>query len=174
VTTKLLHRIARLRVTLGFLFGLAALWLARPTTRSLAIGAAFAVFGEAFRVWAAGHLEKGREVTSSGPYAFTRHPLYVGSSLIGVGFAIASASVVVGIMVVAYLGVTLTAAVRTEEAHLTEKFGQKYPAYRDGRTTDVRRTFSFERVMRNREYRALAGLAIGMAVLAWKAGIVLS
>jgi protein-S-isoprenylcysteine O-methyltransferase Ste14 len=169
-----LQRIARLRVTLGFLLGLAALWLARPTPSSLAIGAAFAIFGEACRVWAAGHLEKGREVTSSGPYAFTRHPLYVGSSLIGVGFAIASGSLVVGVMVVAYLGVTLTAAVRTEEAHLTEKFGHEYPAYRDGRTTDVRRTFSVERVMRNREYRALAGLAIAMAVLAWKAGIVLS
>jgi steroid 5-alpha reductase family enzyme len=173
-TAEVLRRIARLRVTLGFPCGLAALWLARPTPQSLAIGAAFALFGEAFRVWAAGHLEKAREVTSSGPYAFTRHPLYIGSSLIGVGFALGSASLVVGIMVVVYLAVTLTAAVRTEEAHLTEKFGHAYAAYRDGRTPDVRRTFTFERAMRNREYRALIGLGVGMAVLAWKAGIVFS
>ncbi len=77
------------------------------------------------RVWAAGHLEKGREVTTSGPYAFTRHPLYVGSSIIGIGLAIACAQPVVAVLVLAYLAITLTAAIRTEEAHLTEKFGER-------------------------------------------------
>ena len=67
------------------------LWLARPTSRSLAIGGAMALVGEALRIWAAGHLEKGREVTRSGPYRLTRHPLYLGSAIIGVGVAIAAA-----------------------------------------------------------------------------------
>ena len=145
------------------------LWLAHPTARSLAIGAVVAVIGETVRVWAAGHLEKGREVTRSGPYGFTRHPLYLGSSLIGIGLAIASASLVVAVLVLTYLAITLTAAIRTEEAHLTDKFGGAYPAYREGRGVVDRRGFSFARAMRNREYRAILGLLFVMVVLAWKA-----
>jgi protein-S-isoprenylcysteine O-methyltransferase Ste14 len=164
----LLRRIARLRVTIGFIASIVVLWLAEPTARSLAIGAVVAAAGEAVRVWAAGHLDKGREVTMTGPYAFTRHPLYLGSSLIGVGFAIASASVIAAALVLGYLAVTLTAAIRTEEAHLTEKFGGAYPAYRDGRAAAERRRFSPARVMRNREYRALLGLAFVLIVLALK------
>lgn len=166
---SLLRRIARLRVTIGFVSGVFAVWLARPTARSLAAGAAVAIAGEAVRVWAAGHLEKGREVTSSGPYAFTRHPLYFGSTLVGIGLAIASASAIVPVLVLAYLAITLTAAIRTEEAHLTEKFGDAYPAYRDGKAAGERRRFSAARALRNREYRAVLGLVLVLAVLAWKA-----
>jgi protein-S-isoprenylcysteine O-methyltransferase Ste14 len=163
-----LRRIARLRVTIGFISGFVVLWLAEPTIRSLEIGAIVAAAGEAVRVWAAGYLEKGREVTMTGPYAFTRHPLYLGSSLIGIGLAIASADVAAAVLVLAYLGITLTAAIRTEEAHLTEKFGAAYPAYRDGRAAGERRHFSAARVMRNREYRALLGLVFVLIVLGWK------
>ena len=165
----LLQRIARLRVSLGFGASFIAIWLARPTDRTLAAGAAVAIAGEAMRVWAAGHLEKGREVTTSGPYAFTRHPLYLGSTLIGIGLAIASASWVVAALVIGYLGLTLTAAIRTEEAHLTEKFGAAYPDYRGGRHGGERRVFSLDRALRNREYRAVAGLTVVLAVLMWKA-----
>jgi protein-S-isoprenylcysteine O-methyltransferase Ste14 len=164
----LLARIARLRVPLGFLFAAVALWLARPTPRSLQVGLAIALAGEAIRLWAAGHLEKGREVTASGPYAFTRHPLYAGSTVMGIGLAVAAGSLAVGGLIAAYLAVTLTAAIRTEERHLTEKFGDRYPEYRDGRVKVARR-FSLERVMRNREYRAVLGLVIGFALLWWKA-----
>jgi protein-S-isoprenylcysteine O-methyltransferase Ste14 len=166
----LLERIARLRVTIGFVSSVFAVWLARPTARSLGAGAAVAIGGEAIRVWTAGHLEKGREVTTSGPYAFTRHPLYLGSTLIGIGLAIASASANVSVLVLAYLAITLTAAIRTEEAHLTEKFGSAYPAYREGRAAGERRRFSAARALRNREYRAVLGLAVMLAVLAWKVG----
>jgi protein-S-isoprenylcysteine O-methyltransferase Ste14 len=164
----MLKRVARLRVPLGFVFGALVLGLARPTPRSVAVGAAIAVLGELVRIWAAGHLDKGREVTSSGPYALTRHPLYLGSTIIGVGLAVGAASMLVAVIVVAYLAVTLTAAIRTEEAHLTEKFGAAYPAYRAGRMS-VARPFSIERVMRNREYRAAIGVLIVLAVLWLKA-----
>lgn len=161
--------IARRRVTAGFLVGALTLWLARPTPRMFGIGAAVALAGEAIRIWAAGYLEKGREVTSSGPYAFTRHPLYVGSSLIAAGLAIASARVAVACIVAAYFAVTITAAVLTEEAELTDRHGPAYAAYRDGRAPSVARRFSLARAMRNREYRALVGLGAGLAVLAWRA-----
>ncbi len=165
----MMRRLARLRVPLGFAFGLLALWLARPTPASLAIGGIVAGVGELFRLWAAGHLEKGREVTSSGPYSFTRHPLYLGSTVMGIGLAIAGSSLAVAVIVVVYLGVTLTAAMRSEEAHLTEKFGAAYPEYRSGRLETAARPFSLPRAMKNREYRAVIGLAIAFAVLAVKA-----
>jgi protein-S-isoprenylcysteine O-methyltransferase Ste14 len=161
-----LRRIARLRVPIGFLSGLMVLWLARPTWNTLTIGAIVAAIGEAVRIWAAGHLEKGREVTVSGPYALTRHPLYVGSIIIGIGLAIAGGNIVVAVLVLAYLAITLTAAIRTEEAHLTEKFGAAYPEYRAGRSAAASRTFSLTRAMRNREYRAIIGLLLAIALLA--------
>jgi protein-S-isoprenylcysteine O-methyltransferase Ste14 len=162
------HWLARRRVAAGFLAGVAAFWLAQPTPQSLLIGALVAGAGEAVRIWAAGHLEKGREVTTSGPYRWTRHPLYVGSTIIGIGLAIASASLVVALLVLAYLGLTLSAAIATEEAHLTRKFGAAYPAYREGRTSQPARRFSTARAVRNREYRAVIGLFSALAVLAWK------
>jgi protein-S-isoprenylcysteine O-methyltransferase Ste14 len=165
----MLKFLARRRVAIGFATAVAAIWLATPTPRSLAVGAAVAVVGEAIRIWAAGHLEKGREVTVSGPYRLTRHPLYAGSTIIGIGFAIVSASVVVGVLVLAYLGITLSAAIATEEAHLTQKFGSAYPAYREGHAPEVTRRFSLARAMRNREHRAMIGMAAALALLTLKA-----
>jgi protein-S-isoprenylcysteine O-methyltransferase Ste14 len=165
---EIVRRLARLRVPLGYVLGVAAFWLTQPTANSLSAGAIVALAGEAIRIWAAGHLEKGREVTTSGPYAFTRHPLYLGSSIMGAGFAIAGHSVVVAVVVVAYLGITVGAAIRSEEAHLTEKFGAHYPAYRDGVAPPGSRSFSLERAVRNREYRAMAGVMAVFALLAAK------
>jgi hypothetical protein len=161
-------RLARWRVPIGYALAIVVFWLADPTPLSLAIGGVIAAAGEELRIWAAGHLEKGREVTTSGPYAFTRHPLYVGSSVMGAGFAVASASVAVAVIVAVYLVTTVTAAIRSEEAHLTDKFGERYPAYRQGAGPSEPREFSFSRAMRNREYRALAGVLLTFALLAAK------
>jgi hypothetical protein len=99
----------------------------------------------------------------------TRHPLYLGSAIIGAGFAVASASVAAAAVVLGYLVVTLTAAMRGEEAHLTEKFGDAYPDYREGRVPAGRRRFSLARAVINREHRAVAGLAVMLALLWLKA-----
>jgi protein-S-isoprenylcysteine O-methyltransferase Ste14 len=165
----IIELISRRRVTASFVLSVFVLWLANPTPRSLTIGALVATIGEGIRLWAAGHLEKGREVTASGPYAFTRHPLYLGSAIIGAGMAVASANLVAASVVVVFLAISLGAAIRTEEAHLTEKFGHQYPAYRAGHTPMVARRFSLARAIRNREYRAVAGLVVVLALLAWKA-----
>jgi protein-S-isoprenylcysteine O-methyltransferase Ste14 len=165
---ELMRTLARYRVRIGFAAAIVAVWLADPTPRSLAAGAVVACAGEALRIWAAGHLEKGREVTASGPYRITRQPLNQGSTLIGIGFAIAAAQIVAAAIVLIYLAITLTSAIRSEEAHLTEKFGPAYPEYRDGRVTAPPRRFSAARAIRNREHRALAGLVLMLALLAWK------
>jgi protein-S-isoprenylcysteine O-methyltransferase Ste14 len=163
---NLVEIFARRRVALGFVAGIAALVLARPTYASLLLGAAIAALGEAARIWAAGHLEKSREVTMSGPYRFTRHPLYAGSAIITLGFVIASRSWIVAVIAATYLAITYTAAITREEAFLTGKFGAAYPYYKAGRLGGVARSFSLERAMRrNREYRAVLGVAVALAIL---------
>jgi protein-S-isoprenylcysteine O-methyltransferase Ste14 len=154
-----MHRIARLRVPIGFAAAIVAILLAQPTLQWWWAGAAVAALGEVVRVWAAGHIEKGREITQSGPYRFVRHPLYLGSTLIGVGFVIAARHAGVAVLTAAYLGITLTAAARAEEAHLDDKFGGAYSDYRSGgMPPDQPKAFSWARVADNREYQAAAGL----------------
>jgi protein-S-isoprenylcysteine O-methyltransferase Ste14 len=145
-----------------------AIALARPTVRSLVIGGAIAMAGELLRVWASGHIQKGQEVTRSGPYQFVRHPLYLGSAVMGVGFTVAAQSVPVAVLVSAYILITYAAAIRTEEATLDARFDGEYSAYRAGRADPVRRSFSLARVVANREYRSVFGLIAGMALLYWR------
>ena len=162
--------LARWRVALGFTFAAIVLWLATPTVTSMLIGSGVALVGEAIRLWAAGHVEKSREVTRSGPYRFTRHPLYVGSTIIGVGIVVASNSWIVGAIVLLYLGTTITAAIRAEEAHLREKFGGEYDAYASRVAPPMRRSFSRSRAFANREHHTIAGLVVALALLALKVG----
>jgi protein-S-isoprenylcysteine O-methyltransferase Ste14 len=157
--------LARRRVTIGFACGLLAIVLARPTRASLLVGLPIVIAGEAIRLWAAGHLEKGREVTSSGPYRWTRHPLYVGSTLLGLGFAAAANHVAVLALAVAYLALTLTAAARSEERHLDAKFGDVYDRYRRGEAATVSRRYSFSRARRNGEHRTVIGVAAAAVLL---------
>jgi hypothetical protein len=174
VVADLTRCLARLRVPLGFAFAIAVLWLARPSGFTLLVGSAVAAVGEGLRIWAAGHLNKSREVTASGPYRVFAHPLYVGSSVMGGGLAIASGSVVVAALIAVYLGVTIRAAIASEEAFLRSKFGAEYDRYRrgDAGTRDEaasRRRFSAAQAMANREYRAVAGLFAAVLVLCVKA-----
>ena len=161
--------LARFRVALGFISGVIVLVLATPTTRSIVLGLPVAVAGELIRIWAAGHLNKSREVTRSGPYRFVPHPLYLGSSLIGIGLALGSGSAAVVVIVAVYLLVTLTAAIRSEEAFLRQKFGEAYDEFRTAGVVDRERRFSWRQAMANREYRAVAGLALALLLLIFKA-----
>jgi protein-S-isoprenylcysteine O-methyltransferase Ste14 len=158
--------LARRRVPLGFVASAVVVWLATPSWRTWSAGLIVACLGEAFRIWAAGHLEKSREVTRSGPYRLTRHPLYVGSSIIALGVVVAANSAVVAVIAAVYMVATIAAAIRTEEAFLRRAFGPTYDEYRVSRAEPMRRAFSWARAMRNREYRALSGVLIGFALLA--------
>ena len=160
--------LARRRVTLGFVTTVAALVLARPTWTTWRVGLLVALAGEAIRVWAAGHLEKSREVTTSGPYRWTGHPLYVGSSIVALGVVIAARNVPLAVLAAIYMGSTITAAIQTEEAFLRRTFGDAYDRYRQSSIDPTARRFSLERAMRNREYRAVLGLLVGFALLALK------
>ena len=165
--------LARRRVPLGFAAGAAVLWLAAPTGRSLAVGGGVALLGEALRIWAAGHLYKAREVTSSGPYRYLGHPLYAGSSIMGLGLGLASNSVIVAMVIALYLALTISAAVRSEEATLARMFGDDYRNYRARRAATPApgpaRRFSLGQAIANHEHRTVAGLAAAGLLLVLKA-----
>ena len=160
--------LVRRRVALGFGAAIVALWLADPTWTTWRLGLLVALIGEGIRVWAAGHLEKSREVTRTGPYRWSRHPLYAGSAVMAVGVVIAARHPVVAILGALYIGATIPAAIRAEEAFLRRTFGDTYDLYRRSEAPPVQRRFSVARAIKNREYRAVLGLLAGFAVLALK------
>ena len=160
--------LARRRVSLGFVVAAVTVVFAKPTWDSWTLGLIVAIGGEAIRVWAAGHLEKSREITTSGPYRWTRHPLYVGSAVLAGGVVLAARSVAIALVAALYLGSTILAAIRTEEAYLRRMFGEHYDQYTRSQSAPMARRFDIARAIRNREYRAVAGLLIGFALLALK------
>jgi protein-S-isoprenylcysteine O-methyltransferase Ste14 len=168
---RLVQRIARWRVALGFVFGAMVFWLARPTWPSLMAGSSLAIAGELLRIWAAGHIEKSREVTSSGPYRWIRHPLYLGTTIIAVGIVVAARSWVVAGLVALYVVGPLWSAIRAEEAHLRDKFGADYDAYAARQASPMARSFSAARALANREHHTIAGLLAGLTLLALKVGL---
>ena len=112
----------RIRVPLGFIFAALFLWLAHPTWTSIIVGAFVAAGGVWLRATASGHVRKNAELTTTGPYAYTRNPLYLGSILIACGFSIASRSwIVVVICVVLFTAIYLP-VIRSEEQFLRTQF----------------------------------------------------
>ena len=119
----------RWRVRIGYPVALAYLVLARPTPRSLAIGALVGALGIAIRAWAAGYLRKHEALAVSGPYAFTRNPLYFGSVILAAGFVVAGDSLRAGIIVVAYLALFYPAVMKREEGELRAHYGDAFVDY---------------------------------------------
>ena len=172
----------RIRVPLGFLFAAIFLFFARPVPVSLAIGGSFAVLGLLIRGWSSGHIRKNQELAVSGPYAFTRNPLYLGSFILGLGFTIASGVWWLGLLFIAlFLGIYLP-VMRVEASTLAELFGEDYQRYAAAvpllfpRLTPYggERNLKFDPglYLRYREYRAALGLLVGWCVLALKAFLV--
>ncbi len=163
----------RIRVPLGFLFAVLYFWLARPTWRSLMLGAIGVVVGLLIRALASGHVRKNEALATSGPYAYTRNPLYLGSLVMGLGFCVAARSWWVGAALVVMFVAIYLPVIRDEEAFLRrnfpefEEYAQRVPrmlprlaralrASNEG-TTGV----SWALYLKHREYNALLG-AIGM------------
>ena len=166
-----LRFLQRRRVAMGFLLAALVLWFAQPTPTSITLALLIALPGEVLRIWAAGHITKGREVTRSGPYRLVRHPLYLGSTILGVGFAVGTARLLPALLVLTYLAVTIPAAMVAEEAELDAQFGYEYAAYRTGTASAVDRAFSLDRAVANHELRTMLGFAVGIALLALRMAI---
>src|ERR1700740_867815 len=111
----------RIRVPLGFAFALFFLWLARPNLLFMALSLLLVVPGVWLRAYASGYVKKNTELTVTGPYAFTRNPLYLGSMLIAFGFALASRSMWIVLALAALFAVIYIPVIRSEEAFLRSK-----------------------------------------------------
>ncbi|MEP6715276.1 MAG: isoprenylcysteine carboxylmethyltransferase family protein [Terriglobia bacterium] len=163
---------ARLRVTAGFAMAVAFGLLSHPTARSLEIGLPISLCGLALRAWAAGHLAKDRRLAVSGPYAFTRNPLYLGTLIAALGFAVAGHSIVLAILFTVLFAVIYLPAIELEEQHLIEIL-MGYSAYASRVPLLLPRWpeglgqnhFSVELYKKNREYQAAIGWVVAAAWL---------
>jgi len=166
------------RVPLGFLFGIIFLLFSRPTVMLMVIGGVVAVVGLLIRAWSSGHIRKNKQLAVSGPYAFTRNPLYFGSFLLGVGFSIASGVWWIALLfTVVYLGIYLP-VMSVEADELADIFGEKYREYADrvslffpwfSTYKSADKKFEFELYLKYREYQASLGAIFAWIVLALKA-----
>jgi protein-S-isoprenylcysteine O-methyltransferase Ste14 len=171
-------RVAKLRVPSGFVLVVAFLWLSDPTRLSLEIGLTVAALGLALRAWSAGHLEKNRTLTRSGPYARVRNPLYIGTLTVAAGLAIASRRWAVGALFAAVFLLVYLPVVELEEQHLRSLFPEfegyarsvprLFPRLAARQREETHKRFRWSLYCRNREYEALAGFLVAAAVLVWK------
>ena len=170
-------RIARrIRVPLGFVLAAAYLYLAKPTGISIATGAAVAILGVAVRAAASGHVKKNAELTKTGPYAYVRNPLYVGSIVIATGFAIAAMNTWIVVILALMFALIYVPVIRSEESFLRGAFAdfdeycRKVPRLipRLTRAYEGTGSFSRELYMKHREYNALVGTAAMLAALVIK------
>ena len=172
--------IQRWRVPLGFLCAAIFIFLAKPTPAALLAGACVSLLGLAIRAWAAGHIRKNTQLATSGPYAFSRNPLYFGSFLLGLGFTIASGQLVLALLFAAlFLGIYFP-VMRVEASTMAQLFGNEYEVYkrsvplffprltpfRNGESAQVR--FDGALYLRYREYRAALGLVLAWGLLLLK------
>ncbi len=174
---KFAEFVARTRVLAGFGVIVAFLWLSTPSLRSVVAGGLIALVGVAIRAWAAGHLAKNQELATSGPYAYVRNPLYVGTLTAGIGFAVAGAEWLIGGLVVLFFVVYYLPVVEEEERHLA-KILDGYDEYRRRTPKLIPRLtpayaggtgFRKDLYLRNQEYQAFIGYLIVLGILAAKA-----
>jgi len=166
----------RIRVPLGFIFALVYIWLARPTRASLIAGALVLLPGLVLRGLASGHVQKDKQLTISGPYAYTRNPLYLGSLMLAAGFAIAARSWWIVAVMLLMFAVIYVPVIAGEERYLRQTF----PDYDDyarhvprilPRFTPYgsqQSAYSSARYWKHREYEASIGCAVVLAILVVK------
>jgi len=167
----------KLRLKAVWVLVLPFLWFARPTPVLLVIGGALAAFGLLVRGWAAGTIHKEEDLTTSGPYAYTRNPLYLGTLFIGMGVTVAGGQWIWPVAFLVFFAGVYGRTMAGEAELLGELFGDRYEHYASGvpaflpRLTayraplpDIAGGFRWSQYGRNREWEALLG---GLATFAF-------
>lgn len=167
--------VARLRVTTGFLLVAAFAWFSQPDLKSILYSLPISILGLMLRGWATGHLEKNIRLAESGPYAYVRNPLYLGTLLVAAGFVVATRRWLLAMLFAAVFLLIYLPVVELEEQHLAELFPDFrayvqrvpgfWPTFRAKRTGQP---FRWDLYVRNREYQALLGFLLGEAFLVAK------
>ncbi len=170
-----------------YLIAAAAIALASPTPLGMTLGGAVVCGGAGLRAWGAGYLLKNRSLVVAGPYAHLRHPLYAGTLLLAVGFAIVTGPWGLGLLAAfilpAFFLYYLPYKERIESARLERHYGGAYLAYRvavpallpgrapwrpppgSGVESGVQR-WSWERFRDNGELGTLVAVGSGLGLLA--------
>lgn len=166
--------VQRLRVPAGFLLLVCFAWLAHPSFISLWWSLLPIAAGLAIRAWAAGHLNKNQSLADSGPYAYTRNPLYLGSFIVALGMAVAGGNWILIVLVAAVFSLIYLPVMELEEQHLTSLF-DSYRAYAARVPLLVPKpgpqgagAWSLATYLKNQEYKAALGVLVALAVLALK------
>ena len=165
----------RLRVPAGFVLLITFAWLSRPSLLSMQIGLPIAMLGLLLRGWAAGHLAKNQQLATTGPFAYVRNPLYLGTLITALGLVIAARQLWLALLFATVFLLVYLPAIELEEQHLRQIFPE-YAAYaaRVRRFLPVSKwpgqqsAFSWKLYRRNEEYKALGGFVIAVFWLAWK------
>ncbi len=164
----------RWRITWGWAAGLLLLLLARPVPASILIGLPFVLLGELIRVLANGSLIKDKQLTNWGIYAHLRHPLYVGSTLIGLGFVIMARSVWLAIPMTVIFLLVYSRTVRREDERMKTRYGDLYREWADRvprffprrlSISEIREHFTLKRAWVNREHQGVLGVIVATGVL---------
>ena len=175
-TSAIAVRLARHRVHVGLPVVAIIVWLARSTPGALEAGTAIAAAGLLVRALAAGQLRKHESLVTSGVYACTRNPLYLGSAVMAAGFALAADSLVAASVLLAYFALFYLPTIRWEEERLRARYGSEFAGY----SVRVPRIwprfparspfsgFSWRWYWRNGEYAAALGFVVGVATLVGK------
>ena len=171
----------RIRVPMGFAFAAVFLWLARPTGETLALSLLLVLPGLWLRGYAAGYVRKNAELTTTGPYGYTRNPLYLGSMLIAFGFAAAAANLWIFLALAGLFAAIYIPTIRGEESYLRAHFAgfddyaakvpRLLPRLTPAATAAERGRFSAALYRHHREYNAAMGagaiyLALAIRLLA--------
>ena len=172
-----LQTVQRWRVRAGYVLAVVVLLLARPTLYPILLGAAIGFVGLLIRAYAAGFLHKQEVLTVTGPYVYTRNPLYFGSSILALGAGVAIHSLWAAVLLLGYFALVYTLVMRREETELRQKHGTSFEAYaksvplffpRFTASRDLkgaRASFSLALYEKNREYRAAVGFFLFLLVL---------
>lgn len=166
-----------MRTKAAWLIVVPFLALARPTPLLLGLGAALATGGLLVRGWSAGTIDKGEALAVSGPYAFTRNPLYLGSFVIGIGLAAAGGHWIWPVAFIAFFGAVYVPTMKREAERLSQLFGSRYAEYAAQVPAFLPRLtpygseptegggFQWSRYRRYREWEALLGVVGALLVL---------
>ncbi len=168
---------ARWRVRLSYPLAILVLWFARPTPLSILWGAPLGLLGLLIRARAAGHLHKQEVLTVTGPYAYTRNPLYFGSAVLTIAASVAAHSWISAAILCAYFALFYSFVMRREESELRAHHGAAFEEYARTvplffpRITPARLpfagagAFSFAQYKKNHEYQAAVGFLLLLALL---------
>jgi protein-S-isoprenylcysteine O-methyltransferase Ste14 len=175
-----MHVSGRVRVGAAWILAVPFLVFSRPTPSLLLVGSAVAAVGLVIRGWAAGTVEKDRDLTTAGPYAHTRNPMYLGSFVIGAGLTLAGGGWVWPVAFALFFVAVYAPTMSREARDLAVRFGAAYAEYAAAVPVFVPRVtpgvvgrssgtaFEWGRYLRYREWEAPLGVAAVLAVLALK------